>query len=59
MKQALDDCVQVLGRKYNQVTRQSLVSMDQEAFDEEMVCHLIHFICRTQEEGAILVFVPG
>ena len=59
IRDALNVAVRNLGSKYNQGTRHALMTMDQEAFDEEMICHLISFICRTQGEGAILVFVPG
>ena len=60
VQEACDDYIAALGEgKYDPETKDVLLSMDQNMFDECMIVELIRFICKTQKDGAILVFVPG
>ena len=60
VQDACDDYVMSLGEsKYHPQTKDALLTMDQEMFDEFLIVALIRFIVKTQKDGAILVFVPG
>ena len=46
-------------RKYPSSVLSSLQKMNMEEIDLHLILHLLKYICRQNEEGAVLVFLPG
>ena len=47
------------GKRYSSATLTSLLSLNEEVVNKDLITELAAYICRTSKQGAILIFVPG
>lgn len=44
---------------YSPATRRNLARLNEHVVDYDLLEDLVNFLCQTEDEGAILVFLPG
>lgn len=58
-QERFSDYIYSIQNKYTRYTIESLDNMDHEYINHDLILHVIKYICRNFEDGAILVFMPG